>query len=189
MAVNHADGIVFTSIIFYPVVAGWTAISGGAGWFSILFIVISIGIGYFFIRFGRPLIYYMSDLGNKLTDDERSLVEKFIGVPATGADFYPTILDLAGLELKPEQHVDGLSLKAAMQGKEMPKRDLFWHYPHYGNQGGEPSSIIRSSQWKLIHYYEDGRNELYKISDDIGEQNGCRTGRIGGKRNKVERFC
>ena len=97
--------------------------------------------------------------------------EKFIGVPATGADFYPTILDLAGLELKPAQHVDGLSLKAAMQGKEMPKRDLFWHYPHYGNQGGEPSSIIRSGQWKLIHYYEDGRKELYKISDDIGEQN------------------
>jgi arylsulfatase A-like enzyme len=97
--------------------------------------------------------------------------EKFIAVPATGADFYPTILDLAGLELKPEQHVDGVSLKKAMQGQAMAKRDLFWHYPHYGNQGGEPSSIIRSGNWKLIHYYEDGRNELYKIDDDIGEQN------------------
>ncbi|WP_420792862.1 sulfatase [Lentisphaera profundi] len=97
--------------------------------------------------------------------------EKFVGVPATGADFYPTILDLAGLALKPEQHVDGVSLKAALEGRPMPKRDLFWHYPHFGNQGGEPSSIIRSGNWKLIHYYEDGRNELYKIDDDIGEQN------------------
>lgn len=96
--------------------------------------------------------------------------ETLIEVPATGADFYPTILDLAGLELKPEQHVDGLSLKAAIQGQKLPQRDLFWHYPHYGNQGGEPSSMIRSGQWKLIHYYEDGRNELYNISDDLGEQ-------------------
>ena len=47
---------------------------------------------------------------------------------------------------------------------------MFWHYPHYGNQGGEPSTIIRSSNWKLIHYWEDGRDELYDISQDVGEQ-------------------
>ena len=53
----------------------------------------------------------------------------------------------------------------------LKNRDLFWHYPHYGNQGGEPSSVIRSRNWKLIHYYEDRRDELYDLSVDQGEQN------------------
>ena len=52
----------------------------------------------------------------------------------------------------------------------MTERDLFWHYPHYGNQGGDPSSIIRNGQWKLIHYYEDGHDELYDLAADEGEQ-------------------
>ncbi|MCM8530086.1 MAG: sulfatase [Lentisphaeraceae bacterium] len=91
-------------------------------------------------------------------------------VPATGTDFYPTILDLAGLNLKPTQHQDGVSLVPLFKGGKIAKRDLFWHYPHYGNQGGEPSSVIRSGNWKLIHYYEDGRDELYNLSSDIGEQ-------------------
>src|SRR5699024_1859502 len=42
---------------------------------------------------------------------------------------------------------------------------------HYGNQGGEPSSIVRDGDWKLIHYWEDGHHELYRLSDDIGERN------------------
>ena len=92
-------------------------------------------------------------------------------IPATGTDFYPTILELAGLKAKPEQHKDGVSLVPILKGDKIAKRDLFWHYPHYGNQGGEPSSIIRSGNWKLIHYYEDGRDELYNLSSDIGEQN------------------
>ena len=50
-------------------------------------------------------------------------------------------------------------------------RDLYWHYPHYGNQGGDPSSILRRHNWKLIHYYEDGRDELYDLKNDEGEQN------------------
>ncbi len=91
-------------------------------------------------------------------------------VPVTGTDFYPTILQLAGIPLKPQQHIDGVSLLPILKGKSIPKRDLFWHYPHYGNQGGEPSAIIRSGNWKLIHYYEDGRNELYDLKTDIGEK-------------------
>jgi len=91
-------------------------------------------------------------------------------VPVTGTDFYPTILELAGLPLRPKQHVDGVSLVPLLKGGRIAPRDLFWHYPHYGNQGGEPSAIIRSGNWKLIHYYEDGRDELYDIAVDIGEQ-------------------
>lgn len=91
--------------------------------------------------------------------------------PATGADFYPTILELAGLELKPEQHLDGLSLVSVIKGGAMNERPLIWHYPHYGNQGGEPSSIIREGEWKLIHYYEDKREELYNLDKDLEEHN------------------
>lgn len=90
--------------------------------------------------------------------------------PVIGNDFYPTILQLAGLPLRPKQHVDGVSLVALLKGGSIAPRPLFWHYPHYGNQGGEPSSIIHKSDWKLIHYWEDGRNELYHLPDDIGEQ-------------------
>ena len=57
-----------------------------------------------------------------------------------------------------------------LKGRTIRDRPLFWHYPHYGNQGGEPSSIIRKDGWKLIHYWEDHRNELYYLPDDIGEQ-------------------
>lgn len=92
-------------------------------------------------------------------------------VPATGADFYPTLLELAGLTPRPEQHLDGVSLVPLLRGETIAERPLIWHYPHYGNQGGEPSSVYRQGPWKLIHYYEDGRNELYRLDEDLGEQN------------------
>lgn len=98
-------------------------------------------------------------------------------VPVTGTDFYPTLLDLCGLELKNEQHVDGASLSSLITGKTdsasaitISKRKLYWHYPHYGNQGGDPSSIVRSGNWKLIWYHENNRYELYNIKEDVGEQ-------------------
>ncbi len=89
--------------------------------------------------------------------------------PVSGVDFYPTILDLAGLPLKPGQHSDGVSLLPLLQGKKMAERALIWHYPHYGNQGGDPSSIIRRGDWKLIHYYEDDHEELYNLKSDLSE--------------------
>ncbi len=91
-------------------------------------------------------------------------------VPATGADFYPTLVELAGLTARPEQHLDGVSLVPLLRGEPLAERPLIWHYPHYGNQGGEPSSIYREGPWKLIHYHEDGRNEHYRLDQDLGEQ-------------------
>ncbi len=91
-------------------------------------------------------------------------------VPVTGADFYPTILQLCGLPMQPDQHIDGVSLVPLLRGETMETRPLYWHYPHYDNQGGEPSSLLREGNWKLIHYYEDGRNELYDLSVDPSEQ-------------------
>jgi arylsulfatase A-like enzyme len=90
--------------------------------------------------------------------------------PVSGIDFYPTLLALAGVATQPKQPIDGVSLRPLLEGNHIAPRPLFWHYPHYGNQGGEPSSIIRQGDWKLIHYWEDGHNELYDLATDMGEQ-------------------
>jgi len=97
--------------------------------------------------------------------------KKEISYPVTGADFYPTILDFANIKLLPNQHQDGVSLRPLIENNAtLSERSLFWHYPHYGNQGGDPSSIIRKGKWKLIHYYEDNSNELYNLDKDPFEQ-------------------
>jgi len=100
-----------------------------------------------------------------------NVANKQCNTPVSGTDFYPTILDLLGIELKPEEHADGVSLLPLLMGDEIENRPLIWHYPHYGNQGGEPSSVIRIGDWKLIHYYEDDRNELYNLRSDLEEIN------------------
>ena len=86
-------------------------------------------------------------------------------------DFYPTLLQLAGMDLKPQQHLDGVSFVPLLKGESAPRgKPLFWHYPHYGNQGGAPNGVIRDGDWKLIEWYEDGALELYNIPQDISEQ-------------------
>jgi len=98
--------------------------------------------------------------------------------PVIGIDFYPTLLQLAGVTAQPKQTIDGVSLLPLLAGGQIAARPLFWHYPHYGNQGGEPSSIIRSGDWKLIHYWEDGHNELYNLATDVGERHDLSAGEI-----------
>jgi arylsulfatase A-like enzyme len=93
-------------------------------------------------------------------------------VPVISTDFYPTILDLAGLPARPDQHQDGVSLVPVLKGDGALARDaLFWHYPHYSNQGGFPGGAVRMGRWKLAERYEDGRVHLYDLKEDIGERN------------------
>ena len=91
--------------------------------------------------------------------------------PITSPDLYPSLLETAGLPAMPEQHVDGLSLVPLMKGHDSLDRDaLFWHYPHYGNQGGTPGASVRMGEWKLILFFEEDRVELYHLEEDPGEQ-------------------
>lgn len=93
-------------------------------------------------------------------------------VPMTGTDYYPTLLDLCGLKLLPEQHQDGISLKPALLGGHVSRDAIYWHYPHYsGGLGGRPSAAIRSGNYKLIEFFEDGHVELYDLKHDVSEQN------------------
>jgi arylsulfatase A-like enzyme len=93
--------------------------------------------------------------------------------PVVSMDFYPTLLELAGLKQKPDQHLDGQSLVPLLKdaGSKTLKRDaLFWHYPHYSNQGGVPGAAIRMGRYKLIERFEDGRVHLYDLEGDLGER-------------------
>jgi arylsulfatase A-like enzyme len=91
--------------------------------------------------------------------------------PVTSTDFYPTMLEMARLPLKPEQHVDGESIIPLLRGTGGPSRKaIYWHYPHYSNQGGKPGGAVRAGDFKLIEFYEDSRVELYNLRTDLGEQ-------------------
>lgn len=92
--------------------------------------------------------------------------------PVAATDFYPTLLDLAGLDLLPNQHQDGVSIKPLLVNKTMKERPIFWHYPHYsGGLGGKPSGAVRLGDFKLIEFFEDMHVELYNLKKDIGETN------------------
>ncbi|MEM1107779.1 MAG: sulfatase [Planctomycetota bacterium] len=90
--------------------------------------------------------------------------------PVVTTDLYPTFLDAAGLPAQPEQHVDGHSLLPLLQGQNGPDRDaIYWHYPHYSNQGDTPGGAVRAGRYKFIEHFEDGRLELFDVEDDLSE--------------------
>ena len=89
--------------------------------------------------------------------------------PVSSPDFFPPLLEAAGMKA-PEDHVlDGLSLVPALKGGPLADRALFWHYPHYGNQGGAPSAAIRRGDHKLIEWFEEDKVELFNVVTDPGE--------------------
>lgn len=88
--------------------------------------------------------------------------------PICSIDLVPTLAAAAGVQV--DQLIDGIDIAPALRGQPLPQRPLFWHYPHYSNQGGIPGGAIREGDWKLFERYEDGRVHLYNLREDIGEQ-------------------
>ncbi|MEE2825196.1 MAG: sulfatase [Planctomycetota bacterium] len=96
-----------------------------------------------------------------------------VSTPAITMDLYPTLLELAGLDLKPEQHRDGVSLVPLLMGRDSPAaqdRFLAWHYPHNHGSGHSPSSAIRRGDYKLLVRKGQDRPELYDLAKDPGEK-------------------
>jgi arylsulfatase A-like enzyme len=92
--------------------------------------------------------------------------------PVVVTDFFATILDFCGLPLRPELHLDSVSLKPLVEGSvsELQREDpLVWHYPQYHGTGFVPGSAIRVGDWKLVESYEYETVELYNLKDDPGE--------------------
>ncbi len=92
--------------------------------------------------------------------------------PIISTDFYPSLLDMAGLPLVEEQHRDGVSIVPLLTGADSLSRDaIYWHFPHYSNHGMQPpASAIRSGDYKLIEYFENYNVQLFNLETDIGEQ-------------------
>ncbi len=91
--------------------------------------------------------------------------------PTISMDLYPTVLQLAGLPLLPEQHRDGQSLLPYLEeAAREEERTLVWHYPHYHGTTWRPGSAIRQGDWKLIEFYEEDRVELYNLAEDESEK-------------------
>ena len=92
--------------------------------------------------------------------------------PVISTDFFPTMLELAGIEARPDLHPDGVSLVELLKKPDQKKeRALYWHYPHYHGSGWTPGGAIRDGDWKLIEFWEHGDAQLYHLGDDLGEQN------------------
>jgi arylsulfatase A-like enzyme len=97
-------------------------------------------------------------------------------MPVTGTDFYRTIAQMAGVTKLKGSPRDGVSLVPMLRRGIVPQRDaLFWHYPHYSNQGGRPGGAIRMGDWKLIRWYEDDSIEFYNLRTDPGEKTNLAT--------------
>jgi arylsulfatase A-like enzyme len=91
--------------------------------------------------------------------------------PIISNDYFPTLVEAAGTKPGSANIIDGVSLAALLRGDTIERRNLYWDYPHYGNQGGSPASAIRDGAWKLIDWHEDNSVELYDLDADPGEQN------------------
>lgn len=91
--------------------------------------------------------------------------------PVISVDLLPTIAQATGVTPPKDRDIDGRSLVEQLKNPSKPlnRESLVWHFPHYRHPPG-PYSIIRSDDWKLITWYE-GQTELYRLSDDLGEQN------------------
>jgi arylsulfatase A-like enzyme len=101
--------------------------------------------------------------------------------PIASIDLYPTLLDITGAKAKRDYALDGVSivplLKSAGKAALKPEA-LYWHFPGYLEAGGKqgswrttPAGAIRSGDWKLLEFFEDGRIELYNLKDDLGQKN------------------
>jgi arylsulfatase A-like enzyme len=92
--------------------------------------------------------------------------------PVLSIDLFPTLAEIGGISPTLDRFpTDGFSLTALLrQAGDIPERPLFWHYPHYSNQGGFPGGAVRIGDWKLIERFEDGQLQLYNLREDVGEQ-------------------
>ncbi|MBK8516118.1 MAG: sulfatase [Saprospiraceae bacterium] len=96
-------------------------------------------------------------------------------IPVTSPDFFPTILEMLGIQTdnKAKDRTDGKSIVTLLKGKKTLDRDaIFWHFPHYSNHGNQsPGGAVRSGDYKLIEYYENGSVQLFNLVNDLSEQN------------------
>ncbi|MBL9081905.1 MAG: sulfatase [Planctomycetales bacterium] len=104
--------------------------------------------------------------------------------PICSVDLYPTLLELTGAAAPKDQPLDGVSYLSLLHGDgkgKLTREAIYWHFPGYLGAGENtwrttPAGAIRSGDWKLLEFFEDGKLELYNLRDDIGQKNNLATG-------------
>ncbi|MDD2380889.1 MAG: sulfatase [Mariniphaga sp.] len=110
-------------------------------------------------------------------------------VPVMNIDFYPTLLEVAGIDVPDGKKLDGKSILPILTGEgTFEQRPLFWHFPIYLQaylKEGDPTqdplfrtrpgSAVRLGDWKLIQYFENNDLELYNLKEDLSEKNNLAT--------------
>lgn len=90
-------------------------------------------------------------------------------------DHYPSILEMTGLPLRPDDHKDGVSYVPALKGLEYDRGPTICDFTHFVPATmNVPNTWVRSGDWKLLRFWFDGngqqhRYELYNLKEDIGE--------------------
>jgi arylsulfatase A-like enzyme len=93
-------------------------------------------------------------------------------IPVIGADYFPTLLEIAGVATPARHVVDGESIVPLLKQNGTLKRDaIYWHYPHYHPGGATPYGAIREGDFRLVEFYEDAHVELYNVNEDVSESN------------------
>ena len=120
--------------------------------------------------------------------------EQTVDTPVISTDWTPALLAIAGV--RSNEAYDGISFAELLTHNKAPPppsppRALYWHQPHYTNQGGKPAGAIRDGDWKLIEHYETGACELFQLGQDPGETTdlGAREpARVALLRGKLEKW-
>lgn len=92
-------------------------------------------------------------------------------------DWFPTLIEMLGLNQAPGHVFDGVSQVPALLARDAPRSTFFGFLPHYFPLPRTiPATSIREGDWKLIRFHHDGpdqqdRFELYDLASDKGEQN------------------
>jgi arylsulfatase A-like enzyme len=95
---------------------------------------------------------------------------KSFNEPVASIDFMPTILEAAGIPLPKNQPTDGISLLNQVKtGAPLKRNALYWHFPCYIGKG-EPMSLLRSGDYKLIQKFAGPTFELYNVKKDPSEE-------------------
>ena len=92
-----------------------------------------------------------------------------VRTPVTNADLFPFIAEVAGLAPSSFDYLDGRSLGPLIDGGPWAPRELVWYYPHYSPQAQAPGAAVLSGDYKLLEFYDPPRLELYRLQDDLGE--------------------
>lgn len=89
----------------------------------------------------------------------------------TGTDYLPTFMEMLGVKKLPME-IDGKSFLSSLYqpAEAFDRGPIYWHYPHFSNQGSRPAGAVRTGDYKLVENFETGELELYNIKEDIAEE-------------------